>query len=78
MSRHCQVTGREPTFGNNVSHSQRRTKRRFDPNVQQRRYYVPSLGRTVHLTVSTKGMRVIDKRGIDAVVNDLRARGVRL
>lgn len=78
MSRHCQVTGREPTFGHHVSHSQRRTNRRFDPNVQQRRYWVASLGRTVRLRVSTKGMRIIDKRGIEAVVADLRARGVRL
>ena len=78
MSRHCQVTGRVPTFGRHVSHSQRRTSRRFDPNAQQRRYWVPSLGRTVRLRVSAKGIRVMDRRGIEAVVAEIRARGGRV
>jgi len=78
MSRVCQVTGREPAFGNNVSHSHRRTKRRFDVNVQRKRYWVPSEGRYVTLRVSARGIKVIDARGIDAVVADLRARGERL
>lgn len=76
MSRVCMVTGAKPTFGHTVSHSNRRTKRRFDPNIQSKKYYVPSLGRTVSLTVSTRGIKVIDKRGIDAVVAELTKKGV--
>ncbi len=75
MSAHCQVTGRSPGFGHTVSHSHVRTKRRFDPNIQKKRYWVPSLGRTITLRVSAKGIKTIDKRGIDAVIAQLRARG---
>ena len=78
MSRVCQVTGRQPGFGNAVSHSHRRTRRRFDVNVQAKRYWVPSLGRKVTLRVSARGIKVIDARGIDAVVADMLARGERL
>ncbi|MYM20954.1 50S ribosomal protein L28 [Brevibacterium sp. 5221] len=78
MAAVCQVTGQVPGFGNNVSHSNRRTKRRFDPNIQRKRYFVPSLRRTVTLNVSTKGIKLIDARGIDAVVADLIAKGVKL
>ncbi|MFT3877388.1 MAG: 50S ribosomal protein L28 [Propioniciclava sp.] len=78
MSRTCQVTGAKPAFGNNVSHSHRRTRRRWNVNVQSKRYWVPSLGRWVTLTVSPRGIRTIDRRGIDAVVRDLIARGVKL
>ncbi|MFT4083980.1 MAG: 50S ribosomal protein L28 [Nocardioides sp.] len=78
MSRVCQVTGRGPGFGNNVSHSHRRTRRRFDVNIQRKRYWVPSEGRHVTLRVSARGIKVIDARGIDAVVAELRANGVRL
>lgn len=78
MSRVCQVTGARPGFGNNVSHSHRRTRRRFDANVQSKRYWVPSLGRRVTLRVSPRGIRTIDRLGIDAVVATLRARGERL
>lgn len=77
MSRHCQVTGAVPGFGHAISHSHRRTKRRFDVNVQNKTYWVPSLGRKVTLRVSPRGIRTIDKRGIEAVVVDLRARGER-
>ncbi len=77
MSRVCQVTGRRPSFGNRVSHSHRRTKRRFDVNVQTKRYWVPSLGRRVTLRVSPKGIKEIDVRGIEAVVAELRRKGVR-
>lgn len=76
MSNVCQVTGRAPSFGNAVSHSQRKTRRRWNPNIQRRRYWVPTERRWVTLTVSTRGMKVIDKRGIDAVMADLRRRGV--
>lgn len=78
MSRRCQVTGREPGFGHHVSHSHRRTKRRFDPNIQRKTWWVPSQGRRVTLRVSTKGIKEIDVRGIDAVVADLLRRGVKL
>lgn len=74
----CQVTGKSPSFGKSVSHSHRRTSRRWDPNIQKKRYYVPSLGRTIRLTVSTTGMKIIDRRGIDAVVADMLARGEKL
>lgn len=69
------MTGAKPSFGNNVSHSHRRTRRRWNPNVHKRRYWVPSLGRHVTLTVSARGMKTIDKRGIDAVVGDLIRKG---
>ncbi|WP_306367808.1 50S ribosomal protein L28 [Nocardiopsis sp. CC223A] len=75
MSRICQVTGKAPAFGNAVSHSHRRTKRRFDPNIQTKRYWLPGEQRFVKLKVSTKGMKVIDARGIERVVADIRARG---
>ena len=78
MSRHCQVTGAVPGFGHAISHSHRRTKRRFDVNVQRKRYWVPSLGRTVRLTVSPRGIKTIDRDGIDAVVARMQARGEKL
>ena len=78
MSRTCQVTGAQPGFGNNVSHSHRRTRRRWNVNVQRKHYWVPSLGRRVTLTVSPKGIRTIDRRGIDAVVRELLAKGAAL
>jgi len=78
MAAVCQVTGATPGFGHNISHSHRRTKRRFDPNVQKKTYYVPSLKRKVTLTVSARGIKVIDARGIEAVVKDLLAKGVKL
>lgn len=78
MSAHCQVTGRQPGFGKAVSHSHRRTNRRWNPNVQRKTYWVPSLGRRVTLTVSTKGIKTIDRDGIEAVVARIRARGEKL
>lgn len=78
VTRKCQVTGAQPRFGHAISHSHVRTKRRFDVNVQRRRYWVPSLRRTVTLTVSPRGIRTIDARGIDSVVAGLRAKGVKL
>ncbi|SMX83367.1 MULTISPECIES: 50S ribosomal protein L28 [Brevibacterium] len=78
MAATCQVTGAVPGFGHNVSHSKRTTKRRFNPNIQKKRYFVPSLRRSVTLTLSAKGIKVIDARGIDAVVGELIAKGVKL
>lgn len=78
MSRVCQVTGKSPGFGNAVSHSHRRTKRRFDPNIQNKRYWLPSERRFVKLRISTKGMKVVDARGIERVIADIRAEGGRV
>lgn len=75
MSRVCQVTGKRPATGNNVSHSQIKTRRRFLPNLHSHRFWVESENRFVKLRVSAKGMRIIDKKGIDAVLVDLRKRG---
>ena len=78
MAAVCQVTGAVPGFGHSISHSHRRTKRRFDPNVQKKTYYVPSLSRSIKLNVSAKGIKVIDVRGIESVVKELLAKGVKL
>ncbi|MFF8291287.1 50S ribosomal protein L28 [Streptomyces sp. NPDC016309] len=75
MSAHCQLTGARPGFGNRVSHSHRRTSRRFDPNVQRKRYWLPSEGRYVRLTLSAKGIRTVDTIGIEAAVARIRAGG---
>jgi len=75
MSRVCQVTGKGPVTGNNVSHAHNKTRRRFLPNLQHHRFWVESEKRFVRLRVSAKGMRIIDKRGIDVVLAELRARG---
>ncbi len=75
MARVCQVTGKAPMVGNKVSHANNRTKRRFLPNLQYRRFWVESENRFVRLRVSNAGLRVIDKNGIEAVLVDLRARG---
>ncbi|MFO8003363.1 50S ribosomal protein L28 [Thioalkalivibrio sp.] len=75
MARVCQVTGKRPITGNNVSHANNKTRRRFLPNLHSHRFWVESEQRFVRLRLSSKGMRVIDKRGIDAVLSDLRARG---
>lgn len=75
MSKICQVTGKRPIVGNNVSHANNRTKRRFEPNLHYHRFWVGSENRFVRLRVSSKGMRVIDKVGIDQVLAELRARG---
>lgn len=78
MSRVCQITGKRPLSGNNVSHANNKTRRRFLPNIQYRRFWLPSEKRYVRLRVSGKGLRVIDKKGIETVVSELRARGVRV
>ncbi|WP_201533190.1 50S ribosomal protein L28 [Psychrobacter ciconiae] len=78
MSKVCQVTGKRPMVGNNVSHANNKTRRRFLPNLQNHRFWVESENRFVRLRVSTKGMRVIDKLGIDKVLADLRAKGQKI
>ncbi len=78
MSKYCQVTGRGPSFGNKVSHAHNKSRRRFDLNLQRKRFWMKDEGRFITLTVSVKGMRIIDKKGIGAVVRELRARGERV
>ena len=78
MSKVCQVTGKRPIVGHNVSHSNIKTKRRFEPNLQYKRFWLESEKRFVRLRVSTKGMRIIDKLGVDAIVADLRAQGQKI
>ncbi len=75
MARVCQVTGKGPMVGNNVSHANNKTKRRFMPNLQYRRIWVETENRWVRLRITSAGLRLIDKKGIDAVLVDLRARG---
>jgi large subunit ribosomal protein L28 len=75
MARVCQVTGKRPMVGNHVSHANNKTKRRFLPNLQYRRFWVESENRWVRLRVSNAALRLIDKVGIDQIVSDLRARG---
>jgi large subunit ribosomal protein L28 len=75
MSRVCQVTGKKPMLGNNVSHANNKTRRRFLPNLQYRRFWVESENRWVSLRVSQSGLRTIDRDGIDAVLAAMRARG---
>lgn len=75
MSRVCEITGKRPLVGNNVSHANNKTKTRSKPNLQVHRFYVPTLKRWVKLKVSAHGLRIINKRGIDAVVSKLKAEG---
>ncbi|MFC0098952.1 50S ribosomal protein L28 [Micromonospora marina] len=78
MSRRCDVTGAEPSFGNAVSHSHRRTRRRWNPNLQSHRYWLPSERRWVSLTLTAKALKTVDRKGIEKVVAEMRARGVKL
>jgi len=78
MAKVCQVTGKGPMVGNKVSHSNRKTKKRWLPNLQTHRFWVPSEQRWVKLRLSTAGIREIDKRGIESVLRDLRARGTKV
>lgn len=75
MAKVCQVTGKRPTTGNNVSHAHNKTRRRFLPNLHSKRFWVASENRFISLRVSTKGLRIIDKKGIDTVLADIRADG---
>lgn len=78
MSRICQVTGKRPVSGYNVSHAHNKTKRRFEPNLHWHRFWVASEKRYVRLRVSSNGMRIIDRKGIETVLGELRARGERV
>ncbi len=78
MSKICQVTGRKPSFGNTVSHSHRKTRRRWDPNIQKQRFWIPAERRWVTLTLSTKGIKTINRKGIEAVIAGMRAAGQKI
>ena len=78
MSKVCQVTGKRPVAGNNVSHAHNKTRRRFLPNLHTHRFWVETENRFVKLRLTTKGMRIIDKKGIDEVLKDIRARGIKV
>ena len=78
MSKVCAVTGKRPVSGNNVSHSNAKSKRRFVPNLHYHRFWVASENRYVRLRVTAKGMRIIDKKGIDVVLADVRSRGIKV
>lgn len=78
MSKVCQVTGKGPITGNNVSHAKNHTRRRFLPNLHTHRFWVETEKRFVKLRVSSKGMRIIDKNGIEQVLADVRARGIKV
>jgi len=75
MSRVCQVTGKRPMSGNNVSHAKNRTRRRFEPNLHTHRFWMETEKRFVKLRVSSKGMRIIDKLGVEQVIANIRANG---
>jgi large subunit ribosomal protein L28 len=78
MSRVCEVTGKGPMTGNNVSHANNKTRRRFLPNLQRHRFWVATENRYVTLRLSRQGMRIIDKKGIEAVLAEMRARGTKV
>jgi large subunit ribosomal protein L28 len=75
MARVCQITGKKPQLGNHVSHANNKTRRRFMPNLQYRRFWSESENRWVRMRVSQAGLRTIDKKGIDVVIAEMRARG---
>lgn len=78
MGQQCQVTGKKPAAGNNVSHANNKTKRRFLPNIQRKRYFLPDENRWITLSVSAHGMKIIDKKGLARVVADMRAVGEKI
>lgn len=78
MSKICQLSGTKPAFGNSISHSHRRTRRRFDPNVHTQRYWLPSERRWVRLTLSARSIKTVNKRGVESVVAEIRRRGGRV
>ncbi len=78
MSRVCDITGKKPMFGNNVSHAHNKSRRRFNINLQKKKFWLPNEKRYVTLRISTRGMRIIDKRGITRVIKELRGKGVKV
>ena len=78
MSRFCDVTGKKPMFGNNVSHANNKTRRRFNINLQKKKFWLPDEKRFVTLRLSTRGIRIIDKKGISRVIKELKQKGVKV
>ncbi|MAZ65047.1 MAG: 50S ribosomal protein L28 [Candidatus Neomarinimicrobiota bacterium] len=78
MSRVCDITGKKPMFGNKVSHAHNKSRRRFNINLQKKKFWLPDEKRYVTLRISTRGMRIIDKKGITRVVKELRGKGVKV
>ena len=78
MSKICQVTGKKPMFGNNVSHANNKTRRKFNVNLQKKKFWVPEENRYITLRLSMHGLRIINKKGISRVVKEIRARGTKL
>ena len=78
MSRFCDVTGKKPMFGNNVSHANNKTRRRFNINLQKKKFWLPDEKRFVTLRLSTRGIRIIDKKGISRVLKELKQKGVKI
>ena len=78
MSRVCNVTGKRPMFGNNVSHAHNKSRRRFNINLQKKKFWLPDENRYITLRISTRGMRIIDKKGISKVVKDLKTKGIKV
>ena len=78
MSRVCDITGKKPMFGNNVSHAHNKSRRRFNINLQRKKFWLPEENRYITLRISTRGMRIIDKKGITRAVNELRAKGIKV
>ena len=78
MSRVCDITGKKPMFGNNVSHAHNKSRRRFNINLQKKKFWLPEEKRYVTLRISTRGMRIIDKKGITRVVKELRGKGIKV
>ena len=74
MSKVCEVTGKKPMFGHNVSHAHNKTPKKFDVNIHKKRFWVPSEGRFITLKVSAKGMKIIDKKGIETVLREIKER----
>ena len=78
MAKVCAVTGKKPMFGNNVSHANNKTRRRFEPNLQNKRIWVPSEKRWIRMRLSTSALKTINKRGIESVLAEMRKRGVKI
>ena len=78
MSRVCEITGKKPMFGNNVSHANNKSRRRFNINLQKKKFWFPDENRFITLRISTRAMRIIDKKGITTVVKELREKGVKV
>ena len=78
MSRVCDITGKKPMFGNNVSHAKNKTRRRFNINLQKKKFWVPDEKRFITLKLSTRGIRIIDKKGISSVIKDLKDKGIKI